>query len=622
MALSASIHSLATEDMARAESAAWARFATAREQSDFCGSWLAILCAQIERVNGALLLVGPDEDGAFAPAGMWPDPSRDLQHLSATAQRALMERKGVIVAADGSLPPARDQPVQFGYPIEVSGVLHGAIVLDIAPGSEASLQRASRQVHWASAWLIDRFRQRMMEERDARLARMAVAMDMVATAVKERRFASSALSVANEMAARMHCDRVSLGLEKSGSIKVHSMSHTAVFDQKMSLVRALSGAMDEVLDLDIAIVVPARPDDPPGAVAHAALARDLRDVAICSVPLRLDGHTTGVLTLERTTGEPFDNDTIELCETVGELLGPILRLKQENEQSVLRRARTVCADKIGLLFGPRHSGLKLIALIVVFLALFFSVFRIEYRVAARTVIEGAVQRAAIAPFDGHIAQSNVRAGDIVKAGAVLCRLDDRDLRLEHARLLSEREQASRKHRQALATQDRASMMVLAAQIAQADAQIALVADKLSRATLVAPFDGVVVSGDLSQLLGTPVEQGKLLFQIAPLDSYRVILEVDERDIAYLELNLSGEMMLSGIPGEKMPFTVRQITPASTTQEGRNFFRVEAHLIDPADRLRPGMEGIGKVAVGERHLIWIWTHSLFDWLRVWAWKELP
>ena len=91
-------------------------------------------------------------------------------------------------------------------------------------------------------------------------------------------------------------------------------------------------------------------------------------------------------------------------------------------------------------------------------------------------------------------------------------------------------EALRKHRQALAGADRASMAVLAAQIAQTEAQIALVEDRLARATVMAPFAGIVVSGDLTQLLGAPVEQGRQLFQIAPLDSYRVILEVDERDI--------------------------------------------------------------------------------------------
>src|SRR4029078_4929554 len=111
----------------------------------------------------------------------------------------------------------------------------------------------------------------------------------------------------------------------------------------------------------------------------------------------------------------------------------------------------------------------------------------------------------------------------------------RDLRLEQTRWSSELEQAERKYRVALAEQDRAAMAVLAAQVNQAEAQLQLVEARLARSSVAAPFDGVVVSGDLSQLLGTPVEQGKVLFEVAPLDRYRVILEVDERDIGYLAL---------------------------------------------------------------------------------------
>jgi hypothetical protein len=72
----------------------------------------------------------------------------------------------------------------------------------------------------------------------------------------------------------------------------------------------------------------------------------------------------------------------------------------------------------------------------------------------------------------------------------------------------------------------------------------------------------------------------------------------------------------------MDFTLEQITPVSTAQDGRNFFRVEARLQNPSDRVRPGMEGVGKAYVDERRLIWIWTHSLIDWLQLVAWKWLP
>lgn len=629
MAIQASIYSIATEDRVRAESIAWARFSAARDRSEFYSAWLAVLCSQIERVGGALLLLGPDAQGTYTPAAVWPDATRDVQYLTVAAQRVLSDRRGVVLAPDGTSPPSREQAAHVGYPIEVSGTLYGVVVLDMAPGPEAGLQRALRLLHWASIWLIDDFRQRAIAERDGRLARISLAMDLVATAAQERKFAPSALAVVNELASRLDCDRVSLGMEKSGGIVVKAISHTATFDAKMGLVRRIADAMEEVLDLDTTLVwppvakhAPAAEQDDPGAVAHAELAREYRDIAICSVPLAVDGQTIGVLTLERGAGQPFDPQTVELCTTIGALLGPAFELKRDNERGLIRRTGHAAYAGMRVLFGPRHPGIKLIALVSVALVLFFSFATGEYRVAARTVVEGAVQRATVAPFDGHIVQADVRAGETVRQGQVLARLDDRDLRLEQTRLSAERDQLLRKHRQSLATQDRSAMVVIAAQIAQTEAQLALIDDKLARATLTAPFDGVVVSGDLTQLLGAPIEQGKILFQIAPLDAYRVVLEVDERDIDTIAVGQTGTLTLSGLTFQSLGFEVKQVTPVSVAQDGRNFFRVEASLATPSDRLRPGMEGVGKIAIGERNLFWIWTHGLTDWVRWWLWKELP
>ena len=107
-----------------------------------------------------------------------------------------------------------------------------------------------------------------------------------------------------------------------------------------------------------------------------------------------------------------------------------------------------------------------------------------------------------------------------------------------------------------------------------------------------------------------------------MDAYRIILQVEERDIAQLKLGQQGELTLSGIPNHYMNVSVEQITPVSTAQEGRNYFRVEARLRDPSERVRPGMEGVGKVIAGERKLIWIWTHNMVNWVRLSTWKWLP
>ena len=645
---SASIHSIVGDEAVRAESAAWSRFTSTRNAQDFAQGWLAILCAQIDRVGGALLLMGGGRDANLAAAAVWPDPQRDMQYLAPAAERALRERRGVVAAADGGAPSPAATAIHIAYPIEVEGALRGAVVLDIASRPDADLQRALRLVHWASAWLLDHFRRELLAASEARTRALALAADSVATALTERRTAAAALALANELAGRMGCERVSVGLEKSGSVEVVAVSHNASFDRKANLVRLISEAMDEVLDLDVALMWPpagtdsARhgaggqgaqvgagappepgPADELGALAHAELAREQKDSAIVSVPLESDGHAIGAICFERGTGgTPFSPDEVDLAKTIGLLVGPVLELKRDAEKPLWRRARERFDDGTRALFGPRHPGLKLAVSLGVLLVVFLALANGDYRVASKTVIEGEVQRAVVAPFDGYIAETRARAGDTVKKGQLLASLDRRDLLLEAERGRSELEQLSRQHRQAFAAQDRGATVVLAAQMAQAQAQLSLTEEKLARATLAAPYDGVVVSGDLSQLLGTPVEVGKVLFEIAPLEAYRVILQVDERDIASVAVGNSGELALAGIPGETMRFRVARVTPVTTQADGRNYFRVEARVDNPSNRLRPGMEGVGKIDAGERRLLWIWTHSLVDWLRLWFWKWMP
>lgn len=35
-----------------------------------------------------------------------------------------------------------------------------------------------------------------------------------------------------------------------------------------------------------------------------------------------------------------------------------------------------------------------------------------------------------------------------------------------------------------------------------------------------------------------------------------------------------------------------------------------------------MEGVGKIEIDQRRLIWIWGHPILDWLRLKLWSWLP
>lgn len=175
----------------------------------------------------------------------------------------------------------------------------------------------------------------------------------------------------------------------------------------------------------------------------------------------------------------------------------------------------------------------------------------------------------------------------------------------------------------MAKRDRAQARIVSSQMEQTEAQLALVEEHLARTEIAAPFDGVLVSGDLTQMLGAPLERGQALFEIAPLDAYRVVLEVDEHRIGDVRAGQRGALVLSSNPDQSFPIVVEKITPVSIAREGRNYFRVEAQLESgPDPRLRPGMEGVAKVSVDERRLAWIWTREMMNWLRLKAWAWTP
>jgi multidrug resistance efflux pump len=157
---------------------------------------------------------------------------------------------------------------------------------------------------------------------------------------------------------------------------------------------------------------------------------------------------------------------------------------------------------------------------------------------------------------------------------------------------------------------------------EATAQITLIQQKIDRATVKAPFDAVVVQGDLSQSLGLAIRQGHELFRLAPLSSYRLAVFVDERDIRDLRTGQVGHLVLSALPGQTHEIRIDRITPITTAGQGRNTFRVEAKLLNTPSALRPGMTGVAKVEIGERLLIWIWTRRFVHWLQLQIWSWWP
>jgi RND family efflux transporter MFP subunit len=608
----------------RSSGEAWARFAQAQSPEEFCASWLVIQCEAVAGVSDGVVLLQAPGSSEFVPVAFYPEAPRDRTHLAEVSERALKEGRGVVLPREAAAgeAPSQQPRYQLGYPIRVDGDLRGAVGLEMDWRAEPQLQAAMRELQWGSGWLEVLLR-RHADPAEAAQLRLRLALELVGTLLGQRSLRDSAAAFATEVATRLGCDRVALGILKGRRVKLCAVSHSAQFDERANLLRAIQAAMEEAVDQAETVVSPPPRDNlPVVAHAHELLLRESGAGSAATLPLTSGGEVIGALSLERAAGYRFDPQTLELCEALAAVAGPIVELKRRGEENLAVHSAASAKRLWQKLAGPGYPGWKLAAGGCIAAAAFIAFATGAFRVSAELTVEGSVQRAITAPFNGYVKEAPMRAGDIVRAGQEIGRFDDRDLQLERIKLSSQREQLNRQHREALAKHERAQTEILGAQLEQTRAQLALVEEQLARAVMLAPLDGVIVSGDYSQLRGTPVERGQVLFELAPLDGYRIVLRVDERDIAYVAPGQRGELAVSAMPGESFPFTVTSIVPVNLAQEGKNVFRVEARLEGDPARLRPGMSGIGKIHIEERKLVWIWTRTATDWLRLKLWSLLP
>jgi multidrug resistance efflux pump len=601
------------------------------DPGEFYQAWLALQCGIVGGVTGGLLLLrnAPAPDAPpYSPAAAWPDAQGDLTQLAQIAQQAAGERRSVVARChSGNASQMQTTGILVAHPIG-SGNEGPFAIITVAVGPRPGLdpQTVARQLAWGGGWLEMLLSRKRADEGAQQVARAAAGLDLLAVAGEHRQIEASTMALANELAGRLQCDRVSIGIvnRRRNGVELKAMSHTANFIKKSPAVDAIENAMEEALDQNASISLPAIASTGRRiAVAHRGLVEGAGGRAVvASVVVASRGRSIGVITLERYRDQPFDDREIALCETIALLVGPMIDLQHDNGRLISGRAVQTIGDGTRALFGPRHPALKLAAAAIVAVVGILAVVRGEHTVSAKSVTEGSVQRAIVAPFDGFVQSAPIRAGDRVHEGDLLATLNDKDLVLDQLKARSDRDRLQQKYRDALAKHDRPEMTALAAQVRQSEAQLALTDEKLAKTRIIAPFDGIVVSGDLSQNLGSPLERGKLLFEIAPLDQYRVVLQVDERDIGYVSVDQKGRLALAGLPARPLPFTVTKVTPVAAADDGRNFFRIEAHLDDTNVTLRPGMEGVGKIEVGRASLVWIWTHPLFEWIWLTAWKWIP
>ncbi|EXF43256.1 membrane fusion protein [Pseudomonas sp. BAY1663] len=278
-------------------------------------------------------------------------------------------------------------------------------------------------------------------------------------------------------------------------------------------------------------------------------------------------------------------------------------------------------------------------------------YRLEARpLVQRVVASGEVDHLSIAQvgseLTGVVAMRHVREGDAVKAGDLLLELRDEEPRarlgeaeaalrqlvessrpqaeatlrdaqsdfeqatreLKRRETLFERkllasealEQARRAELAARVVRDRARLAAAALAAGGSEEQVLRQRLEAARAALAktrihAQVDGIVQTRSVEP--GDLIQPGRTLLEIARSGSSEILLPLDEKNLAPVELGQAARIIADAYPDRLLEARVSFIAPSVDTSRGT--IDVHLDLLEPADFLRQGMTVSVNIETGHR-----------------------
>jgi GAF domain-containing protein len=228
--------------------------------------------------------------------------------------------------------------------------------------------------------------------------------------------------------------------------------------------------------------------------------------------------------------------------------------------------------------------------------------------------------ATVAGVDGVVKNVHVREGDHVQQGAVVAELEDWDYRAGLAA-------AEARYSEAMATMNRA--------LAQGDgtlagteqvkgdyfkAELVRARERLERATIRAPFDGVVATTQIQNSVGRRLMHGDTLAEIIDVSHVTVDVAVPENVATLLRSGERASIKLESFPLRTFRGDVLVVSPQGQIESEQRVFVARVNVPNQDGSIRAGMQGHGKVFVGWHPAGYVLFRGSAMWLwgKLWLW----
>ena len=436
-------------------------------------------------------------------------------------------------------------------------------------------------------------------------------------------------AVVNTPSAVIPYERASVALDERGKLRLKAISGMEQINpgvrevaQLEEVIPAVSGGSDAIFIAQRGDEIESRIEAPEEAM-KAPFRRYFAETgmrAFYALTLADDEGRLGILLFESSDPDFLSEAHLEMIRVLAGqatvavrnaslykevpfigLLGPILQ----------RRTKFLALEK-------RRRALLLAG--VAALVLFLVVFPIPMRVDGISAVASARSAQVQPEVDGVVRQVYVREGEHVQRGQVLADLEDWDYRAALAGAQAKYQTATMEMNRALAANDGAQAGIQGVQARYWASEVDRARERLERTHLHALLDGWVTTPHVEDLTGRRLAAGDTFAEVADSSQARVDVAIDESEISLLHSGAAAAIKVEGFPTQTFRGNVAVVSPKSQADGDARFFYARVDVPNPDGRLRPGMQGRGKISVGWRPIGYVLFRSPFMWFysKLWSW----
>jgi hypothetical protein len=319
--------------------------------------------------------------------------------------------------------------------------------------------------------------------------------------------------------------------------------------------------------------------------------------------LKDDQGIVGFLSIESAEGYLVSKEKQELLEILSSQSTVALRnvelyntipsahfVKSIRENLIQKLVNIREIPKAHILYSS--TAMLLLALTLVFL-------KVPHNINAKIEILPE-QQTFFSEVKGVVKDIFVTEGSLVQKGDLLAQIDISDLEIDLLNKLSKKQKSKTEMFKLKDEGNIADFKIKESEYISLDYEVKLLNQKILRSKIFAKSDGIIISEDLDEVNGKPVNFGDEILKMASNDKVIVRFEIPEEDIQFISPGQKVKFKVYGSPNESYTNGIKLL---SVSGEGRQIndtdtskYYMAKAIITTKDHLglRPGMTGRGKI----------------------------